>query len=185
VVGVALLREGQQVVLGTAKGMAIRFGVDEGSVRQMGRQAYGVNGIRLEKGDRVVDMAVVDDTASLLTVCENGYGKRSAFEEYLRGGEPQGRGGKGLQNLSKDLIERNGDVVGVKTVTDADDLISITAQGQTIRVPVSGIRVIGRATGGVKLIQLAEGDRLVSVARVVHEDETPANGQQELPLKTE
>jgi DNA gyrase subunit A len=183
VVGVALLREGQQVVLGTAKGMSIRFGVDEESVRPMGRQAYGVIGIRLEKDDRVVDMAVVDDTATLLTVCENGYGKRSSFEEYLRGGEPQGRGGKGLQNLSKDLIERNGDVVGVKTVTDDDDLICITAQGQTIRVPMSGIRVIGRATGGVKLIQLAEGDRLVSVARVVHEDETPANGQQELPLE--
>jgi DNA gyrase subunit A len=184
VVGVALLREGQQVVLGTAKGMAIRFGVAEETVRQMGRAAYGVIGIRLDKSDRVVDMAVVDDTASLLTVCENGYGKRSAFEEYLRGGEPQGRGGKGLQNLSPDLIERNGDVVGVKTVTNDDDLICITAVGQTIRLPISGIRVIGRATGGVKLIQLAEGDRLVSVARVVHEEETPANGQQELPLTT-
>jgi len=183
VVGVALVREGQQVVLATAKGMAIRFVLDE-SVRLMGRQAFGVIGIRIDKSDRVVDMAVVDDTASLLTVCENGYGKRTEFGEYLRGGEPQGRGGSGLQNLSKDLIERNGDVIGVKTVTDQDDVICITEKGQTIRLPVSGVRVIGRATGGVRLMEMAEGDKIVSVARVVHEDETPGDGQQELPLPT-
>lgn len=150
VVGVALMREGQQVVLATAKGMAIRFVVNE-AVRPMGRQAYGVIGIRVEKDDRVVDMAVVDDTASLLTVCENGYGKRTSFDEYLRGGEPQGRGGQGLKNLSPDLIERNGDVIAVKPVTDQDDIICITQKGQTIRQPVSGIRVIGRSTGGVRL----------------------------------
>ena len=181
VVGVALLREGQQIVLATAKGMAIRFVVNE-AVRPMGRQAYGVIGIRLEKNDRVVDMAVVDDTATLLTVCENGYGKRTSFEEYLRGGEAQGRGGSGLKNLSPDLIERNGDVIAVKPVTDADDIICITQQGQTIRQPVSGIRVIGRSTGGVKLMNLDDSDRLVSVARVVHEDDASGDGQTTLPL---
>jgi len=181
VVGVALMREGQQVVLATAKGMAIRFVINE-AVRPMGRQAYGVIGIRVEKADRVVDMAVVDDTASLLTVCENGYGKRTSFDEYLRGGEPQGRGGQGLKNLSPDLIERNGDVIALKPVTDADDIICITVKGQTIRQPVSGIRVIGRSTGGVRLMNLEETDKLVSVARVVHEDDASGDGQQAMPL---
>ena len=181
VVGVALVREGQQVVLGTAKGMAIRFVLDA-SVRMMGRQAFGVIGIRLDKKDRVVDMAIVDDQGSLLTVCENGYGKRTKFDEYLRGGEPQNRGGTGLQNLSPDLIERNGDVIGVKSITDADDVICITEKGQTIRLPVSGVRVIGRATGGVRLMDMADADKIVSVARVVHEDEEAGDGQQELPL---
>jgi DNA gyrase subunit A len=182
VVGVSMVREGQQVVLATAKGMAIRFVVDEDSVRPMGRQSYGVIGMRLEKGDRVVDMSVVDDTATLLTVCENGYGKRTSFDEYLRGGEPQGRGGSGLKNLSPDLIERNGDVIGVKTVTDKDDVICITEKGQTIRLPVSGVRVIGRSTGGVKLMDQADGDRIVAMARVVHEEEESGDGQGTLPL---
>jgi len=188
VVGVALLREGQQIVLATAKGMAIRFVVND-SVRPMGRAAYGVIGIRLDsrpgggtENDRVVDMAVVDDTASLLTVCQNGYGKRTSFDEYLRGGEPQGRGGQGLKNLSPDLIERNGDVVAVKPVTDDDDIICITEKGQTIRLPLKGIRVIGRSTGGVRVMNLEEGDKLVSVARVVHEDDTNGDGQGLLPL---
>ena len=148
----------------------------------MGRQAFGVIGIRLDKKDRVVDMGIVDEQASLLTVCENGYGKRTKFDEYLRGGEPQNRGGSGLQNLSPDLIERNGDVIGVKPVTDDDDVICITEKGQTIRLPVSGVRVIGRATGGVRLMDMADADKIVSVARVVHEDETPGDGQQELPI---
>jgi DNA gyrase subunit A len=181
VVGVTLVREGQQAVLATAKGMAIRFVVDESSVRPMGRSAFGVIGIRIDDGDRVVDMALVDETTTLLTVCENGYGKRTSFEEYLRGGEPQNRGGRGLQNVAPDLLARNGDVVAVKAVTDADDVIVITEKGQTIRQPVSGIRVIGRSTGGVRVMNLEEGDRLVSLARVPHEDEdgTP---QQRLPL---
>jgi len=182
VVGVSLVREGQHVVLATAKGMAIRFPMEESAVRRMGRTAFGVNGIRIDKGDRVVDMSVVDDTATLLTVCENGYGKRTAFSEYLRGGEAQKRGGGGLQNLSPDLIERNGDVIAVKTVTDGDDVICITEKGQTIRLAVLNVRLIGRATGGVRLMNLEETDHLVSVARVPHEDETTGDGQGELPL---
>ena len=175
VVGVALVREGAQAVLATAKGMAIRFPVTEDSVRPMGRAAYGVIGIRLASGDRVVDMAIVDDRATLLTVCAKGYGKRTSFEEYLRGGEPQSRGGMGLKNISPDLLERNGDVIGLKPVTDGDDVILITEKGQTIRMAVAAeqLRVIGRSTGGVRLIDLEPGDRLVSVARVVHEDEAP------------
>ncbi len=185
VVGVALVREGTQVVLVTAKGMAIRFAVGEDSVRAMGRQAYGVIGIRLDAGDRVVDMAPVDDTATLLTVCSLGYGKRTSFEAYLRSGEPQSRGGKGLQNVSPDLLERNGDVIGAKAVTDGDDVILITEKGQTIRMAVASDAMpgIGRSTGGVRLIQLEPGDRLVSVARVVHEEENGGEGgQPTLPL---
>jgi DNA gyrase subunit A len=186
VVGVALVREGAQVVLATAKGMAIRFPVAEDTVRPMGRAAYGVIGIRLAKDDRVVDMAVVDDRASLLTVCANGYGKRTSFDEYLRGGEPQSRGGMGLKNVSPDLLARNGEVIGVKPVTDGDDVILITEKGQTIRMAVAAeqMRVIGRSTGGVRLIDLEPGDQLVSVARVVHEDDDGASGdgQADLPL---
>jgi DNA gyrase subunit A len=184
VVGVALVREGAQVVLATAKGMAIRFPVDEDSVRPMGRTAYGVIGIRLAKDDRVVDMAIVDDRASLLTVCANGYGKRTSFDEYLRGGEPQSRGGMGLKNVSPDLLARNGDVIGVKPVTEGDDVILITEKGQTIRMAVAAeqMRVIGRSTGGVRLIDLEPGDRLVSVARVVHEDDEGAGAEGTLPL---
>jgi DNA gyrase subunit A len=184
VIGAILVREGSQVVLVTAKGMAIRFVVSEDHVRLMGRQAYGVNGIRLEKDDRVVGMAAVDETATLLTVCANGYGKRTSFEEYLRGGEPQSRGGKGLQNISPDLLKRNGDVIGAKPVTDGDDVILITEKGQTIRMAVAAeqMRVIGRSTGGVRLIDLEEGDRLVSVARVAHEEENGDDGQGDLPL---
>jgi DNA gyrase subunit A len=183
VVGVALVREGQQLVLATAKGMAIRFVIDESSVRPMGRAAFGVIGIRIDDGDRVVDMSVVDESSTLLTVCSNGYGKRTSFEEYLRGGEPQGRGGRGLINVAPDLLARNGDVVAVKAVTDEDDVIVITEKGQTIRQPVSGIRVIGRSTGGVRVMNLEEGDRLVSLARVPHEDEgDDGTPQQRLPL---
>jgi DNA gyrase subunit A len=181
VVGVVLVREGQHVVLVTAKGMAIRFVVDADAVRPMGREAFGVIGIRIGKDDRVVDMAIVDDSATMLTVCANGYGKRTSFEEYLRGGEPQGRGGSGLKNIAPDLIERNGDVVGAKSVTDADDVICITEKGQAIRLPVSGVRVIGRSTGGVRLMNLDDDDRLVSVARVPHEDEDGDDGRLPLP----
>src|SRR5262245_56267465 len=162
--------------------MAIRFVVDESSVRPMARSAFGVFGIRIDDGDRVVDMSVVDESATLLTVCSNGYGKRTSFEEYLRGGEPQGRGGRGLINVAPDLLARNGDVVAVKAVTDQDDVIVITEKGRTIRQPVSGIRVIGRSTGGVRVMNLEEGDRLVSLARVPHEDDDDGDAQQRLPL---
>ena len=167
-VGTALADEQDEVVLVTALGKAIRFGLSE--VRAMGRDATGVIGIRLLEGDRVVSMERVPPAtegnggSALLTVCERGYAKRSAFSDY----PPKGRGGQGVMNLSHDGLERNGPVVAAKAVQDGDEIILTTAGGQTIRTTVSSeqYRVMGRSTSGVKAISLPEGDRLVSMAWV-------------------
>ena len=150
------------VLLATRDGYAIRF--PETDVRPMGRAAGGVKGIKLREDDKVVGMAVPDETASLLTVCENGYGKRTEFGEY----PVQGRGGLGVINIK--TTERNGKVVGIMTVRDEDDLMMTTAQGMVIRTAVSQMRTIGRATQGVTLIRCDEGDRLVAIARVMEKD---------------
>ena len=134
--------------------MAIRF--PETDVRPMGRDATGVNGVSLEKSnDEVVEMDIVDEKAHLLSVTENGYGKRSEVTEYRY----QGRGGSGVINVK--VTEKNGPVVGIKSVTDSDQLLLITERGQLIRIKVNGIRETGRAAQGVRVIQLEEGDRLV------------------------
>ncbi len=156
----ALVGEDDEVVLVTALGMAIRFPV--GQVRAMGRQAHGVKGISLREGDRVVGMAVVDERATLLTVCEGGYAKRSSFADY----RPQARGGLGLRNLSPEGLKRNGPVAAARSVQDGDEIILVTDGGKAIRMEVNEaqFRVLGRATAGVKAIDLPEGDRLVSMA---------------------
>ncbi len=152
--------DGQKdLVIGTMKGMAIRF--SEQDARPMGRTAYGVNGINLRDGDHVVAMEVVSDEATLLTVCENGFGKRTEVAEYRK----QTRGGIGLKNVQ--TSDRNGLVVGIACVSDQDDLLIVTEQGQIIRMPTSGLRAIGRNTQGVRLIDLAEGDRVVSIATLM------------------
>ena len=171
VVGVAITRGNDEIVLATAKGQAIRF--KETDVRPMGRTATGVRGINLRKGDEVVDMAIVDPMATLLTVCENGYGKRTSFEEY----RIQGRGGYGIINIK--TTERNGKVVGMKSMRDADELMLITSGGMIVRTGVSGLRAIGRATQGVRVIGLKAADKLVSVARVAAEETS-----QGAPLET-
>jgi len=158
VIGAAITRGDDQIVLATREGMAIRF--KETDVRPMGRTAAGVRGIRLHKNDEVVDMAVVDPTATLLTVCERGYGKRTSFDEY----RVQSRGGSGVINIR--TTGRNGRVVGVKSVRDSDELMLITEDGMIVRIGIGDIRTIGRATQGVRLVRLAEGDRVVAVARV-------------------
>jgi len=163
-IGVALTRGTDEVVLATKNGQAIRF--LETDVRSMGRTAAGVHGLRLREGDEVVDMVVVDEMATLLTVCENGYGKRTNFEEY----RTQGRGGSGIINIK--ATERNGSVVAMKAMRDADELMLITSQGKIVRIGLSEMRVIGRATQGVRVIALRKGDKLVSVARVVSDDNT-------------
>ncbi|MBM4045153.1 MAG: DNA gyrase subunit A, partial [Planctomycetes bacterium] len=152
----------QEVVLGTEQGMAIRF--HERDVRSMGRSTYGVKGIALRDGDKVVDMVVVDPSASLLTACENGYGKRTGFDEY----RTQSRGGIGLINIK--TSERNGKVVALLDVRDEDEVMMITSQGMVIRTPINTIRPIGRNTQGVRLIALNEADKLVAVARLVKEE---------------
>jgi DNA gyrase subunit A len=161
-VGVSLCRAGQSIVLGTRDGMSIRF--EESDARAMGRSAVGVWGIRLEPGDAVCDMVVTDGSGTLLTVCENGYGKRTAVEEYRL----QSRGGKGIIDIR--TSDRNGKVVNLLAVKDDDEVMMITKDGQIVRTKVGGISVIGRATQGVRCIALNGGDKLVSVARIPSEE---------------
>jgi len=164
VIGVAITRGQDQIVLGTRKGQAIRF--KESDVRPMGRTACGVRGINLRKGDEVVGMAIVDPQATLLTVCANGHGKRTSFEAY----RVQSRGGFGVINIR--TTQRNGPVVGMKSIRDADELMLMTQKGMVVRTAASELRTIGRATQGVRVIGLKGGDKLVSIARVVAENNT-------------
>ncbi len=141
--------------------MSIRF--DESQVRSMGRPAYGVKGIDLGENDEVIGMVVAngdDDPASLLTVCANGYGKRTLLTEY----RTQHRGGKGLIDIRTN--ERNGSVVAVSKVTDNDEVMLTTNGGMVIRIPLSKTRTIGRNTLGVRLIKLDEGDTVSSLAKL-------------------
>ncbi|MCX7919073.1 MAG: DNA gyrase subunit A [bacterium] len=148
----------QQILIGTKQGKAIRF--PETDVRPMGRTAQGVRGIRLEKDDIVIGMEIVQEGGTLLTVCENGYGKRTEISEY----RIQSRGGKGVINIKTD--ERNGMVVGIKEVIDSDKMMLITSKGMVIQCPISEIRSISRNTKGVRLIRLEEGDKVAAVARL-------------------
>ncbi len=151
------------VFLAKKMGKAIRF--HEKDVREMGRSARGVRGTSLEKGGAVVGMAIISgEGGTLLSVTENGYGKRSKVSDYrvIR------RGGKGVISIKAN--KRNGAVVAVKAVNDTDELMIMTAKGVMIRQPVAGISVIGRNTQGVRVIHLTAGDRVVDVACVVPED---------------
>ncbi|MFP4141388.1 MAG: DNA gyrase subunit A [Phycisphaerae bacterium] len=170
VIGVAITRGDDEVMLGTAEGQAIRF--SEQDVRSMGRTASGVRGINLRDDDYVVDMCLVDPMATLLTVCENGYGKRTNFDEYRL----QGRGGYGIINIR--ATDRNGRVVAMRTIRDADEMMLITKSGMIVRTGAEDLRTIGRATQGVRVIQLREDDALIALARVVTDESTQA----QLPL---
>ena len=139
----------RKVFLGTRNGMGIKF--EETDVRAMGRDTTGVKGIELREGDVLVEMDLVEDSSTLLAVTEKGYGKRTDIAEYRQ----QGRGGTGVINVK--VTEKNGPVVGVSSVTDTDHLLLITEQGILIRIAVSDVRETGRATMGVKLIDLAGG----------------------------
>ena len=158
---------GDDVILITHEGMSIRF--SESDVRSMGRNAAGVKGITLEPGDAVVALAVVVPDATLLVAGERGIGKRTAFDEYLvqaeDGARKQTRGGKG--RITMKVTEKTGRVVGALTVHDHDEIMLITSGGQMVRIGVSGIREAGRNTMGVKLIDLADHDRLQAIAPVI------------------
>jgi DNA gyrase subunit A len=158
----------QNIIIATYEGMAICF--DENDVRPMGRTAMGVRGIRLRKGDHVVGAARVHEGCSLLSVTENGYGKRTAMEEYLRGndGTPQRRGGMGVKNYH--VTDKTGKVADVKVVCDEDDVLLISDDGTIIRTGAETISTFGRATQGVRLMRLAEGSKLISIARTDKED---------------
>ncbi len=151
------------IVLATRHGMSIRF--HEKDVRDMGRTATGVKGIELDKKDHVIDMVVVRRKATLLTVTEKGMGKRSELDEY----RVQHRGGRGIITLKRSA--KTGDIVALKEVLPEDELMMITKKGIMIRVPVEGIRISGRNTQGVKVMNLTPGDLVVDVARVVKEDD--------------
>jgi DNA gyrase subunit A len=163
-----------QIFIGTRQGMGIRF--SEKDVRPMGRDTTGVIGVVLRKNnDVVVEMDVVDEKAHLLSVTENGYGKRSEVTEYRF----QGRGGSGVINVK--VTEKNGAVIGIKSVTDADQLLLITERGQLIRIKVKDIRETGRAAQGVRVIQLEEGDRVVGLAKLAEPDDAEEEAQASLP----
>ena len=151
------------IVLATRAGMSIRF--HQADVRDMGRATTGVKGVELDDGDHVIDMVVVRRDATLLVVSEKGYGKRSELVDY----RVQKRGGRGIITLK--VTDKTGSIVALKEVIPDDELMMITRHGVIIRVPVDGIRVIGRNTQGVRVMNLDGGDALVDVARVVKEDE--------------
>jgi DNA gyrase subunit A len=151
------------IVLATRKGQAVRF--HEEKVRAMGRTAYGVRGVNLAKDDYVVAAVVVKRESTLLTVTENGFGKRSDIGDY----RVTNRGGKGVINIK--ASERNGEVVVVKEVVDDDELLMITQKGIVNRLAISSVRSMGRATQGVRLMKLDKGDKVIDVAKV------PRNGE--------
>jgi DNA gyrase subunit A len=218
-IDVVLTQPGDEVVLSTRRGMAIRF--DEAQARAMGRNTRGVRGISLQDGDEVVGMVVADPDGYLLTVCENGYGKRTPFGANTAGEEPvesdgeeiaeeppeeiaegpaeetaegeeatrdrsgmryrkQRRGGKGIRDIR--TSDRNGLVVNTVAVRDGDDIMLITAQGMVNRTPVQEIRVVGRNTQGVRIMNLREGDKIASIAKVAREDaDTPVEAEEPVP----
>jgi len=157
-----------ELIIGTKQGMSIRF--NESDVRSMGRGAMGVRGIRLDKDDQVIGMEVAEPKSkkTLLTVCVNGYGKRTDLDEYRH----QHRGGSGVITIK--ATDRNGHVVGLHLVENKDDLMVMTEKGKIIRMPCKDLRVISRNTQGVRLVRLEEGDRIASVEPVVDEGEAAA-----------
>jgi DNA gyrase subunit A len=154
-----------QIMLAVQSGKAIRF--EESKTRPMGRNASGVRGIRLkDKKDEVVGMISVNDMdANILVVSENGFGKRSSLEDYRL----TNRGGKGVKTIS--ITEKTGKLVSLKSVSDNDDLMIINKSGIAIRMQVEDLRVMGRATQGVKVISLKDGDSIAAVAKVMKDDD--------------
>ena len=167
------------IILATAQGMAICF--NESDVRCMGRDAAGVRGISLNEGDFVVGAEKVEEGKTLLTVTENGYGKRTELAEYLRTGPdgekvPQSRGGKGLKNYN--ITSKTGNIAGCRVVGDKDDVMLIENGGVIIRIPASSINVYKRDTQGVIVMRIDEGNKVVSIERVEQEEEELADTQE-------
>jgi DNA gyrase subunit A len=163
VIGAARTSGSQEVILATRRGKSIRF--PESQVRPMGRTATGVRGVSLGEGDEVVGMEILSPGATILTVTVNGYGKRTPLEDY----RVQNRGGQGIITIR--TTARNGDVVGVVQVVDDDQVMLITNRGQVLRCRVSGISIMGRATQGVRLMELQPDEKIVAVAKLAERDE--------------
>ncbi|HZI52661.1 MAG TPA: DNA gyrase C-terminal beta-propeller domain-containing protein, partial [Chitinophagaceae bacterium] len=164
-----------EILMALKSGRAIRF--NEAKVRPMGRNATGVRGVTLgHEKDEVVGMVCVKDasTETILVVSENGFGKRTDLEDY----RVTNRGGKGVKTLN--VTEKTGDLIAIKAVTDKDELMIINKTGVTIRMPVSDLRVMGRATQGVRLIRLDEDDRIASVAQI--DEEVVVEDEDQMPI---
>jgi DNA gyrase subunit A len=167
VIGVRLTDGKQEILLSTKKGQAIRF--SEAEVRPTGRGTYGVKGITLEEGDAVVSLEILTSGSTLLTVSSGGYGKRSEIEEY----RVQSRGGKGIITMRTN--EKTGEVIEVQQTTDEDHLMLVTDSGRIIRLRMAELRVIGRNTQGVRLLNLGPDERVASLALLAEkEDEIEA-----------
>lgn len=162
-IGVVQTSGDDELLLATKTGKAIRF--KESQVREMGRAAKGVRGIKLSKNDACIAMVVVQPDQTVLTVTGQGFGKRTAFKEYRL----QSRGGKGIINIK--VTGKNGEALGMKTVSDKDEIMLMTEKGMIVRSPIKDIRTTGRSTQGVRLIRLDAGDAVASVAKIVPEDE--------------
>ena len=163
----------QNILMATHNGQAICFA--ETDVRPMGREAVGVRGIRLKDGDWVVGAEIAQPDASVLSITEKGYGKRTPASEYIRGGEePQHRGGSGMKNYN--ITDKTGPVAAVKVVQDSDDVLVVSDDGVIIRMEAAGISELGRATQGVRIMRLSEGARVISVALTdrAESEDTPA-----------
>jgi DNA gyrase subunit A len=153
-----------EVIIVTEKGQALRF--SESRVRSMGRQAAGVRGIRLGKGDAVTSMDVVQKNASLLVVTTGGFGKQTPLKEYA----PKGRATRGVATIDRKALKEIGKIAAARVVHRDDDLTIITANGVALRLNVVDVKQAGRATKGVHLIKPQEGDYVASVARIAAED---------------
>ena len=200
-VDVVVAGPGDELVLSTAAGMAIRF--RQSDARSVGRNSFGVKGLTLIGDDRVVGMVVADPDSALLTVCVNGYGKRTFFGPNVEADAPdvdaveaaepdvtepengggysgqkayrtQRRGGKGLRDIK--TTARNGPVIGICRVSDDDEILMVTARGQIQRVRAADISIVGRNTQGVRIMNLDAGDTLVAVKRVPQESNGNGNG---------
>jgi DNA gyrase subunit A len=164
-----------ELILAVKSGRAIHF--HEKKVRPMGRNASGVRGIRLSnESDEVVGMVIADvgGNENVLVVSENGYGKRSKLEDY----RVTNRGGKGVKTIN--VTEKTGKLIGIKTVIDADDVMIITRSGNIIRLDCKKIRVLGRATQGVKLIQIKDNDSIAAVATVENNEQKNGDNADEI-----
>ena len=179
VIDASLVREGDQVMLFTRGGMAVRF--DQAMVRAMGRTARGVRGVTLKgQEDRVVSSIIVSEGHSVLVVCENGFGKRSKVTDFRQ----TNRGGKGVRSIITN--KRNGSVVGVIAVRDEDSVLMMSNSGQTLRTSMKNIRVMGRSTQGVKLVQLSDEDYLVAIQKIeAMENETGEEIAEIAPVATD
>jgi DNA gyrase subunit A len=168
-IGVELVKSGQEVALSTKKGQAIRFNGND--VRDMGRASYGVTGIKLNPNDEVVSLEVLD-TQAILTITKEGYGKRTSVKDYRK----TARAGKGVINLK--VSEKTGDVVATVSVNDTDSIIITTAKGIVIRTSLKNIRVMGRAARGVRIVKLQPGDYVTDLIKVVETGEINRGSEQ-------